>query len=65
MKAKTNTTYVPFVLRVGAPILLPLWGPASATREDAQQRLDEALAKPIFTDGEIREVDSKGRVKTN
>jgi hypothetical protein len=49
-------TYVPFAVRNGMPVALPLFGPASLTREAAQERLDKALASGNYASGEVREV---------
>lgn len=53
-KPAKRTTYVPYATRKGMPVALPLFGPASLTRELAQARLDQALASGNYTDGEVR-----------
>lgn len=58
MARKTATkrpVFVPYVMRKGMPVMLPLFGPGSVTREDAQARLDVALANPINLSGEVRQ----------
>ncbi len=61
-KARTRrTTFVPFVLREGMPVALPLFGPASLTREDAQARVDLAMQSGAYVSGEVREVSSTPR----
>jgi hypothetical protein len=51
-----RTTFVPYALRKGVAVELPLFGPASITREDAQARLDTALATGNFVSGSIKEI---------
>jgi hypothetical protein len=51
-----RTTYVPWVTSPGMPVALPLFGPASMTAEDAQARLDQAMASGNYSTGEVREV---------
>jgi hypothetical protein len=53
-KPAKRTTWVPYATRTGTPVALPLFGPASPTREAAQARLDAALATGNFTSGEVR-----------
>jgi hypothetical protein len=56
-----RTTYVPFMLREGMPVALPLFGPASLTREDAQARVDKAMQSGAYVSGEVREVSNTPR----
>lgn len=51
----TRPTFVPYAVRKGTPVALPLFGAPSSTREAAQARLDAALASGNFTSGEVRE----------
>lgn len=51
----TRPAFVPYAVRKGTPVALPLFGAPSATREAAQARLDAALASGNFTSGEVRQ----------
>ncbi len=47
-RAVKRPTFVPYVQRIGSPIPMPLFGPASPTREAAQARIDKAMATGNF-----------------
>lgn len=53
-KTAKRTSWVPYAIRKGMPVALPLFGPASPTQEHAQARLAEALATGNFESGEVR-----------
>ncbi len=46
--AVKRPTFVPYVQRIGTPVAMPLFGPASLTREAAQERIDQAMKSGNF-----------------
>lgn len=64
--ANVIVTFLPKVQLKGTPFPMPLFGPASPTREDAQRRIDEAMTSGNFIDGkseivELRQTPRRGR----